>query len=114
MGYEYESHNISIAPGGDAYKQPFQLPTGKCIGMCFLPFGDIPAQNINLSIETTQGADIIKPVDVRDFLKGTIGGLESYKPTGFRTHGQVNVVVNTTKALASEFSGQLVLVIQKD
>ena len=87
---------------------------GRCIGVAFFEFVTPPSQNINLSIEDTQGNPILEAVDIRDYEKGTTGGLDSYKPVNFQTNGKVIINMFSPLELGRQFNGHLLFVIDTD
>lgn len=112
---KYESVSLSIVAKSAATVVPKVLSKGRCIGVAFFPFeNNIPSQNINLAIEDTQGNPILEGVDVRDYLKGIVGGMDSYKQVNFATSGTVNIKLYSPSVVATDFKGQFLFVIQTD
>ncbi|PTX55292.1 hypothetical protein C8N46_1204 [Kordia periserrulae] len=111
---KYVGVNLTITENGKSTQEPKELVRGRCIGVTFFEFDAIPLQNINLSIEDTQGNPILEAVDVRDFKKGTIGGLEAYKPVNFKTNGKVLINMFSPEIVAREFAGHFLFVIDTD
>ena len=112
--FKYVGVNLSITTGGKSTQQPKELVRGKCVGVAFFPFATLPSQNINISIEDTQGNPIIEAVDVRDYEKGIIGGLQSYKPVSFDTNGKVLINMFSPLVIARQVDGHFLFVIDPD
>lgn len=108
---KYEAIPIEIPANTNSGQGKKDLPKGKCKWVAFFPFGSIPAQNINLSVEDTQGNPVTDTVDVRDFLKGTSGGLNAYKQVNFTTNGLLRVNLFSPEILTKKFNGQFLFVI---
>lgn len=111
---KYVGVNLTIATDGKSTQEQKELVRGRCIGVAFFEYGTIPTQNINLSVEDTQGNPILEAVDVRDYAKGTIGGLGAYKPVNFKTNGKVHINMFSPLALGRQFSGHFLFVIDTD
>lgn len=108
---KYVGVNLTVAARGKSVQEPKELIKGRCIGVAFFAYGALPAQNINLSIEDTQGNPVLEAVDVRDFEKGTTGGLESYKQVDFQTNGKVYINLFSPLDIEAGVSGHFLLVI---
>jgi len=111
---KYVGVNLSIDSGAKSTQEPKELVRGRCIGVAFFPYATMPGQNINLSIEDTQGNPILEAVDVRDYEKGIVGGLQSYKPVNFKTNGKVFINMFSPLAVGRVFNGHFLFVIDTD
>ncbi|AXG68215.1 hypothetical protein KORDIASMS9_00407 [Kordia sp. SMS9] len=111
---KYIGVNLTVDTGSKFVQQPKELVRGRCIGVAFFDFGSVPLQNINLSIEDTQGNPILEAVDIRDYKKGTIGGLQSYKSVNFKTNGKVFINMFSPVVFGRSFSGHFLFVIDTD
>ena len=111
---KYVGVNLTIETNGKSVQEPKELVRGKCIGVAFFAYGTLPAQNINLSVEDTQGNPILEAVDIRDYEKGIVGGLDSYKPVRFNTNGKVHINMFSPLAVGRQFSGHFLFVIDTD
>ncbi len=100
-----------LARGTKSKQEPKELTKGKCIGVTFFVYGGLPAQNINLSIEDTQGNPILEAVDVRDFEKGNTGGLQAYKQVNFNTNGKIYINLFSPLDAITAVSGHFLFVI---
>lgn len=111
---KYVGVNLTITTNGKSVQEPKELVRGKCVGVAFFAFATVPSQNINLSIEDTQGNPILEAVDVRDFNKGITGGLEAYKPVNFNTNGKIHINMFSPLEVSRQFSGHFLFVIDTD
>ncbi|KAB8153380.1 hypothetical protein EZY14_009110 [Kordia sp. TARA_039_SRF] len=111
---EYNSKDLSVENDGFSTEEHVTLDIGKCVGIAFHNFSTLPLQNVNLSVETTQGKPILLPVDIRDYQKSNAPGIDAYKRVSFQTNGKVNVKLSSSEALRSGFKGQVVFVIKTD
>jgi hypothetical protein len=108
---KYIGINLTIETNGKFIQESKELVRGRCIRVAFFPFGTPPSQNINLSVEDTQGNPILEAVDIRDYEKGTSGGLDSYKEVNFQTNGKVIINMFSPLELGRQFGGHLLFVI---
>ncbi|MBC8753972.1 hypothetical protein H2O64_04770 [Kordia sp. YSTF-M3] len=108
---KYVGVNLTLASRAKSSQEPKELTKGKCIGVTFFVYGDLPPQNINLSIEDTQGNPILEAVDVRDFEKGNTGGLQAYKQVNFNTNGKVYINLFSPQDAATTVNGHFLFVI---
>ncbi|QHI35749.1 hypothetical protein IMCC3317_10970 [Kordia antarctica] len=111
---KYVGVNLLLARGTKSKQEPKELVKGKCIGVAFFVFGNLPAQNINLSIEDTQGNPILEAVDVRDYEKGIAGGQKAYKEVNFNTNGKVYINLFSPADAISPVHGHFLFVIDTD
>ncbi|MEM6697992.1 MAG: hypothetical protein AAF599_06330 [Bacteroidota bacterium] len=111
---KYLGVNLSIATGGKSTQETKELVRGKCVGVTFFPFAALPTQNINISIEDTQGNPIVEAVDVRDYEKGIIGGLQSYKSVNFNTNGKVLINMFSPSVITRQVEGHFLFVIDTE
>ena len=111
--YEYYKADVSIPSGQTTTQVRTFIKDGVVRGVAFHKFSSAtPTHAVNIGIQSSQASDLIQQHDYRDYAKGDQGGIDAYKPANFESGRELQVNVNASQALAADFSGQLVFVVE--
>lgn len=102
---------VSLSGGQTQGFENIALPNGNCTNVAAVVIAGTPDVNINISLKSNDGTDIIKPHSYK-FWEQTGGGhLDSLKPVNFKCNRNVKVYLNAPIAPKDPVTFQLMFYI---